>query len=162
MPSLNGQLNLFAANSVIGTGSATGALAAPLSSIATPFDPAWELMDSRQTLLDTNFWSSGGKAPDTNSQPAYLYFWSPGFAGPFQGNGGTLFAFGPNTVSDESAAANDGVLSHIYARDGDVIGVEYGQVFQGGTFVNGISTVVNYYRAGKPVDILAGGDIVSV
>ncbi len=156
MPSPDGELTLLATGSIIGSASAAiGPLSTSLSTIATPFQPAWERLSvtgNTTSVVATNYWGDPSVTGILDSNGLVPYS---------QGYGGGLFIFGPNTVTDASAASVNGVMSRIYAL-GDIIGLEYGQVYQHSIFAGGQYTNVTFYRAAKPVNILAGGDIVGV
>ncbi|TDM97364.1 hypothetical protein, partial [Lactobacillus crispatus] len=60
MPSPEGELSLFATASVIDAGGAFGPLTNSLSTIPTPFRPAWELLTvkgSSTSVAASNYWS---------------------------------------------------------------------------------------------------------
>ncbi|WP_454629937.1 filamentous haemagglutinin family protein [Bradyrhizobium cenepequi] len=153
MPSPDGELQLLARGSVIQDyrrGSAFGPLSTSIASIATPFNPAWVLrsFDGRDYVVqDSNLWAApDGLRDQINGAGTYL---------------GRLFAFGPDTISDASAAST-GVKSRIYAVNGDISGLRYGEVYVDTQFVGSGYVNTNYYRAAKPVDIMAGGDIFNL
>jgi len=156
MPSSAGELQLLAQGSVMesSTASVLGPLSTSPASIATPFRPAWvshAFVGSDDTVLDSNLWAQGNGLRDQNGAVA------PGMQAI-----GRLFAFGPNTISDASAAASGGARSLIYAVNGDITGLRYGEVYHDVNFVGSGYVGTDYYRAAKPVDIVAGGDIVNV
>lgn len=156
MPSPDGELQLLARGSVIQDyrrGSAFGPLSTSIASIATPFNPAWvseSLVGGNYVVQDSNLWAQGDQLRDqvgataTGTQAI-----------------GRLFAFGPDTISDASAAST-GVKSLIYAVNGDISGLRYGEVYVDTQLVGSGYVNTNYYRAAKPVDIMAGGDIVNL
>lgn len=92
--------------------------------MSTPRHPAWQIVDDtpQRNLVGTNHWRGLDAASDRLS----LYDFNLVSGGAYQGAGGTLFMFGPNTVSDSSMAGS-GVMSHVYALTGDVIKVQIGQ-----------------------------------
>ncbi len=159
MPSPNGELQLLAQGSVIevnSNASSLGPLSTSLASIATPFRPAWArhgLVGSGgvDTVLNSNLWAQGSLLNDEIGAGA------SGMRAI-----GRLFAFGPDTISDASAIANDGVRSLIYAVNGDISGLRYGEVYHGSQLVGSGTIATDFYRAAKPVDIIAGGDIVNI
>ncbi|MDI4233284.1 filamentous hemagglutinin family protein [Bradyrhizobium sp. Arg237L] len=167
LPSPSGQVELLARGSVIqvGLGGDTlgfGPLSTSLSSLATPFNPGWALLQgtNQWALVDSNYWGDPNSPVDApGGWRAYRYDYnSQGHA--YDGPGGYPFVFGPNTVTDASALG--GPLSRIYAVDGDVLGIRYGEIFTSSQFINGRTVTTDNYRAAKPVQIFAGGDIVSV
>ncbi len=150
MPSPAGELELLVRDSIIGRDGlrAVGPLSTSIASIPTPLNPAWMFSSQNglnYTITDSNVWTPAGSLPNQID---------------FQASG-TLFAFGANTISDASAAS-DGAKSHIYAINGDVTGLHYGEVYVDGQFIGNGNFYTNYYRAAKPVDIMAGGDIVNL
>ncbi len=163
MPSPDGAIELLASNMIVAQGNlsrAFGPLSTSLSSLATPFNPGWALRqatNSKWIIADSNFWDNPN-SPADGGTPAYSYNDNGATYG---GPGGTPFVFGPNTVTDNSAASS-GVISRIYAVNGDIMALNYGENFVSGQFVGGQSVYINYYRAAKPVQILAGGDIVNL
>ncbi|MBR1218972.1 filamentous hemagglutinin family protein [Bradyrhizobium sp. U87765 SZCCT0131] len=155
MPSPLGELTLLAAGMVVEAPNAIssfGPLSTSLSSMATPANPAWLRFAANNYNLSnvsaTNIWSLSSTLPDgmlgvnlatdSGSMP--------------------LFAFGPNTVTDTSAASA-GAISRIYAMGGDILNLNYGEVYTIGSQATGVTS---YYRAAKPVQILASGDIVNL
>jgi filamentous hemagglutinin family protein len=169
MPSPDGAIELLASNMIVAqanVNAAFGPLSTSLSSLATPFNPGWALRqvaatNSGWTIADSNFWGDPN-SPADGSARAYSYddFGASSTYG-HAGSGGALFVFGPNTVTDSSAASS-GVISRIYAVAGDILGVNYGETFVSSQFVGGQYIYQSYYRAAKPVQILAGGDIVNL
>lgn len=167
MPSPDGEVTLLAAGSIVAQPNysvAFGPLSTSLSTIATPFQPAWELISagaSSTSVLASNYWGDPTNVLDNVSAMGPYNYAYDSLSG-FSGYGGVPFVFGANTVTDDSAAPNPGVLSRIYALDGDIIGLSYGQIYQQTTYNGGKAVVSSFYRAAKPVDILAGGDIVDL
>ncbi|MEW6435584.1 MAG: filamentous hemagglutinin family protein [Pseudomonadota bacterium] len=174
MPSPDGELTLLATDSVLNQpfgGGSVGPLAVSLSTIPTPLQPAWEQLaitgtmtfGSPTSVVATNYWGDPNSTNNPSSIVPYSYDYNSAFgANVFQGYGGTIFAFGPETITDDSAAAANGVMSHIYALNGDIVGLGYGQVYVTSNCNTTPCTYTSYYRAAKPVDILAGGDIVGL
>jgi filamentous hemagglutinin family protein len=155
MPSPDGELQLLALDSIIenARSDAVGALSTSTASIATPLDPAWvhRQYDAGQyALSDGNTWSPASDLRDQRDQVVY------------DGSGGILFAFGANTITDASAAASDGIKSSIYAINGDIFNLHYGQIFVDSEGTGSGTVVTDFYRAAKLVDIAAGGDIVDL
>jgi filamentous hemagglutinin family protein len=152
MPSPDGELELLARGSIIEPGpgtNAVGPLSTSIASVATPFNPAWVKQKTSDglnyTISDSNTWAPADAMPDQILHNAY----------------GWLFPFGANTISDASAAS-DGARSRIYAVNGDITGLRYGQLYVDSVSINNAYVNTNYYRAAKPVDIMAGGDIVDL
>jgi filamentous hemagglutinin family protein len=166
LPSPDGELELLARDRVVETGTgkySLGPLATSMSSLAMPFNPGWVLRQPafKWNTIASNYWGDPGNILDGNNWYPYSYddfFYSTGQG--HQGTGGNPFIFGPITVTDDSAAGN-GVISRIYAVDGDIINLIYGQIFNSAATING-KPVAIYYRAAKPVQMLAGGDIVNL
>ncbi len=165
LPSLEGELQLLAAGSIIQEADrpfSIGPLSASLSTLATPFNPGWAVFtikNSSSTLLSSNYWGDPNAPSDGFSLwKAYNF----GYADSgFSGLGGNPFMFGPNTVSDTSAF-NGSVTSSIYAVGGDILNLIYGQVYVDDRPVSDIRVFTNNYRAAKPVQMLAGSDIVDL
>jgi filamentous hemagglutinin family protein len=159
MPSPQGELELLAgglisassSNSLQNDSSAFGPLGTAASSMATPLHAAWRMDDTTDTLTASNYWGDANHTID--SIPPYSYVFDA-FNLVYSGSGGDLFMFGPNTVTDDSAAGN-GVISRVYA-DTDVLNLQLGVV---ASYNSGQSAT--YYDASKPVRILAGSDIVN-
>jgi len=164
MPSPGGYLDLLArgtvsadrANDFSFTSTPIGPVGASLSSLATPLHAAWRIVDPMATapapVLASNYWADPN-APFENVMP-YVKTFDPGLHNYL--GGGTLFTFGPNTLTDHSASG-DGV-SHIYAVEGDVVGLLFGK--RQPVMANGVAGQP-YVQASKPVRVLAGGDILS-
>ncbi len=162
-PSPYGHLDLLARGLVSGdesnSGSTSGSFIGPLgtsaAAMSTPRHPAWQIVDDtpQRNLVGTNHWRGLDAASDRLS----LYDFNLVSGGAYQGAGGTLFMFGPNTVSDSSMAGS-GVMSHVYALTGDVIKVQIGQAINVNWSVGQSATL---YQASKPLRMLAGGDIVN-
>ncbi len=109
-----------------------------------------------------NVWGNPNSLPDSVLGTAYSYDnfgFNPG--SPHDGIGGILFALGQNTVTDDGALTS-GVASHIYAVNGDITGLGYGQVFVKSTFAGNSTVDITSYRAAKTVNIMAGGDIANI
>ncbi|HEY4317902.1 MAG TPA: filamentous hemagglutinin family protein, partial [Herbaspirillum sp.] len=171
MPLPEGELQLLAAGSIIqpyDQGFAIGALSTSLSSLATPFHPGWATFttsNTSSTLALSNYWSDPATSLDGFSQwKAYGFSYGSDTSG-YGGIGGNPFVFGPNTVSNASAfgaGATSGPTSSIYAAGGDILNLVYGEVFVGAQLINSQNVFTDYYRAAKPVQMLAGGDIVDL
>ena len=143
-PSPNGQLELLAEGSIYADADAlAGTSPAPLildisgadiSGLATPFNPAYYLLNPKnQHVLSTN-------AISRQAKPSLFP---------------TLFAYELDSASG-TLHANDPVPALIYAATGDIVGLQVGQQLTGA-----IGTVsVTQYIAAKAMDIRAGSDIV--
>ncbi|WP_291734198.1 filamentous haemagglutinin family protein [Bradyrhizobium sp.] len=141
-PSPIGQLELLAGRSIYANGYAIDISGADLSGLTTPFHPAfvgWQ----RNDTTTTNVNGTGTIFPQFGSL-------SP--------RGVELFAFGPNTASNLHAADPNPAL--IYAAVGDIVGFKSGEVFSGrGATPQPAGT---WYVAAKPMQLMAGRDIVSL
>ncbi|MDE1172641.1 MAG: filamentous hemagglutinin family protein, partial [Parvibaculaceae bacterium] len=164
LPSPDGELELLAGDTIIEQISlAFGPLSASMSSLATPFNPGWELLHISATssdVLDSNYWGNPDSPADSISWKAYDYIYDPSYG--HSGSGGNPFVFGPLSVTDNSAAAENGIISRVYARDGDIVNLVYGETFSHNVYVDGHYVSTDYYRAAKPVQVMAGGDIVGL
>jgi len=169
MPSPAGQLELLAHGLISGSssndpfnngGAPFGLLGTPAGTMATPLAPAWRLSargdndDFFASLLATNNWQ-GVSVSDPSSIYGLAYDLH---SGRYTGQGGTLFNFGQNTLTDDSMSGN-GASSHIYALNGDLLNVSIGETSQFGSAYDG--TEATLYWASKPVRMVAGGDIVN-
>jgi hypothetical protein len=170
LPSSSGELQLLARGSVIqqyDASSSLGPLSTSLASLATPFNPGWAVRQTLDgfswTIKTSNVWTDPNNLPDGSSVLNFAYDYDDfGYYGdPHGGLGGTPFVFGPNTVSDASAASR-GAKSKIYAVDGDITGLRYGEEFFNSVVVGSSIIDFHYRRAVKPVDMMAGGDIVGL
>ncbi len=154
LPSVVGELQLLAQGSVVGNTSAIGPLSTSPSALATPQHPAWASFKTDRfssTLEVSNYWGNPTLGSDV---PSFMKAYS------FDG-GGTPFVFSPNTVSDASAFKSN-LGSRIYAVSGDILNLTYGEVYVDHQSLPTGTVDTTYYRAAKPVDILAGGDIVNL
>lgn len=170
MPSPDGQLELLASGMISGgttnnignAGGIFGLSGASLSSIATPLNPAWRLLAagdySSGQIISSNYWNTiSGNYDPLNYQYVYSYTYDP-YNYVITGAGGTPFMYGPNTLTDNSAAGH-GQQNHIYALNGDIMSVVLGETRNVGNPYAGTDTT--YYIGSKPVVMLAGGDIVN-
>ncbi|MES5488782.1 filamentous hemagglutinin family protein [Bradyrhizobium sp. INPA03-11B] len=141
-PSPIGQLELLAGRSIYANGYGINISGADLSGLTTPFQPAfwgWQ----RNDITTTNVNGTGTVFPQFGSL-------SP--------RGVELFAFGPNTASNLHAADPNPAL--IYAATGDIVGFKSGEVYTGiGATPQPAGT---WYVAAKPMQLMAGRDIVSL
>ncbi|KPU99891.1 hypothetical protein APR50_03575 [Variovorax paradoxus] len=166
MPSPVGHLDLLArdlvsgdsTNSISNGHNPIGPLGTALSSMATPLRPGWRMLRDNpfNPLAATNYWNASKLQP---------YEWDYMYQNTFAeyipahvGVGGALFNFGLSTVSDGSMAG-EGVVSHIYAVNGDVLAIEIGNLLNVSPGVG--EAAIPTYLASKPLRILAGGDIVN-
>jgi filamentous hemagglutinin family protein len=169
MPSPDGQLELLASglisggsvNNIGNGGGVFGLLGTSLSTIATPFNPAWRMLAagdySSGQIISSNYWGTTSSYYDSISYDSvYNYAYDP-YNYAVAGSGGTMFMFGPNTLTDNSAAGH-GQQSHVYALSGDIMNVVLGEARNVGSIYDGTNTT--YYKGSKPVDMMAGGDIV--
>ncbi|WP_052765379.1 filamentous haemagglutinin family protein [Pandoraea apista] len=158
MPSPDGNFQFLAKDNVSGVSSNNvsnisgtfGALGTSLSSLATPQQPGW------QTRQASNYWNGGIDFDNASNEIIYSSSYNLGY-GKYLGQGGGLVMFGPNTLTDTSADGNS-TISRIYALTGDIQSVNVGQIK---TFFNGNGANATYYWASKPVQLVAGGDIVN-
>ncbi|WP_456710985.1 filamentous haemagglutinin family protein [Bradyrhizobium sp. USDA 4452] len=157
LPSPDGAFELLAQGSIFGAGGVVGPLATSTSAMARPFRPAWAILrdDSNPNLpmgsleiVASNYWS-GARVVDYRSD-VYSY-----------ATGGYPFVFGANTAQDKSALGN-GDPSHIYAVNGDITGIVYGQVYTDSQYIDGRLASTDYYQAAKSLRMLAGSDIVNL
>ena len=161
MPSPRGQLELLARGSVIQDTTSPyeiGPLTTSLNSVATPQRPGFVVTS----------WVATGSFPQYENRILLTNGWDDPVAPRdnqfvlINGYNGSPFVFGPNTVTDRSAVAEKGLISRIYAVEGDVNAVVYGKLFQASRFFNGAYDNNDYYHAAKPVQIMAGTDIVGL
>lgn len=133
-PSNGGQLEMLAGDSIYAGGYAINQSGASLSSIATPFAPAFtgyaQYSASRPVMSN---YSNDGVAPSLNSRYP-------------------LFAFGADTYSGSN---NVQAPARFYALTGDLVGVRSGETLY---FTNSMRT---WYEGAAPVWMLAGRDIVA-
>ncbi len=130
-PSTDGELELLAADSIIGelTGELTSLISmsgAALSAVATPSDPGIVVLDEKGSPLYTNH--SALSLAD-------------------------LIDFGPDTPSGP-LHADDTQPARIYAGTGDILNVQFGQ------YTAATITYPILVQAAKPFDVYAGRDIV--
>lgn len=153
LPSENGAFEMLAEGSIFSTTNAVGASMAPTSALATPFRPAWAISIDQpggMAVTASNYW---GNYAGVNDMIGGLGVYS-------YATGGYPFAFGANTVKD-NPAPNQGDPARIYAVNGDITGITYGQTITVHQTVDGIDVSNVYYQAAAPLRMLAGGDIVN-
>ncbi len=137
-PSPTGELNILAEGGIYNAN--VDISGADLSSIATPFNPAF----TQETIGEF-----GATLGFTNTSP-----------NTYDGLGFTseLFTFGPDTPTGDLHAGDTDPV-HIYAATGDIVNLQFGEVI---TFdPQSKVTPTTWYVGAKPADIMAGGDIVS-
>ncbi|WP_144633565.1 filamentous haemagglutinin family protein [Bordetella genomosp. 13] len=156
MPAADGYLDLLAHGLITAqySTSAITTLGTASTSMATPLHAAWRVAGEDHVLRDSNYWGDAAAPTDVPSIYDYQY---DTYALQGSGLGGTLFMFGPNTVTDGSADGQ-GALSHLYAVNGDLLGMKIGRAVAS----TGNGPAQTYYQASKPVRVLAGGDIVNL
>ncbi|MDW3322155.1 hypothetical protein NQ222_25515, partial [Escherichia coli] len=74
-------------------------------------------------------------------------------------DGGQPFVFDANTVKDRAVPAQSDP-SRIYAVNGDITGITYGEILTNKQIVAGTTINIVSYQAARPLRMLAGGDIV--
>ncbi len=152
LPSENGAFEMLAEGSIFSTTNAIGASMAPTSALATPFHPAWAISIDQpggQLITAFNYWGNYALVNDLLAGlPVYSY-----------ATGGYPFAFGANTVKDNPAPIQ-GDPARIYAVNGDITGITYGQIITVRKTTDGVASSDVYYQAAGPLRMLAGGDIV--
>ncbi|WP_300719459.1 filamentous haemagglutinin family protein, partial [Pseudomonas sp.] len=136
-PGKNGQLQFLAQDSIYAGGFSVTQSSTALSSMATPWNPAF---------LATLGWENYSNLSQTGNYGTF-------------GNGGlSLFTFGPGTVSEALSTTAD--PSRFYAVKGDLIGVNSGRIiaYNNPNVPHGGET---WYEGSRPVWMMAGRDIVS-
>ena len=142
-PSAKGQLELLAGGGINAAGLSTRLpLAIDISGadpslISSPLHPAFQ----------------GTYQPAPGSQDSVSNVTNAlNFAGPT-----SLFAFAADTPTGQ-LHANDPVPARIYAADGDIVDLNFGETWR---FVAGSSTLATWYIAAKPALILASRDVIN-
>ncbi|NEV02616.1 hypothetical protein FNJ47_44810, partial [Bradyrhizobium sp. UFLA 03-164] len=154
LPSDNGgAFEMLAEGSIFSTTNAIGASMAPVSALATPFQPAWAISINQPgglVITGSNYWGNFAQVNDMMSGlGVYSY-----------PTGGYPFAFGANTVKD-NPAPSQGDPARIYVVNGDITGITYGQAISVSNTVGGLGVNNVYYQAAGPLRMLAGGDMVN-
>ncbi|MFN5487655.1 MAG: filamentous hemagglutinin family protein [Bradyrhizobium sp.] len=152
LPSQNGELEVLAQGSILGDTLVMGPLTTSMSALATPFWPGWaSLLGSRtgQSITGSNYWGDYTAVNDRATNGA-VYSWD---------RGGHPFVFDANTVKDR-AVQDPGNVSRIYAVNGDITSITYGQAITVRRYVGNIAFDSLYYQAAGPLRMLAGGSIV--
>ncbi|WP_342710701.1 filamentous hemagglutinin family protein [Bradyrhizobium sp. B124] len=150
LPSPNGAFEVLAQGSIFGNTLETGLLTTPTSALATPFRPGWASLTNGLSITASNYWADYNALSDqiNGAQTVYSY-----------DTGGQPFVFDANTVKDRVVPAQRD-LSRIYAVNGDITSVTYGRILTTSQFVAGASVYSVTYQAARPLQMLAGGDIV--
>ncbi|OOV89831.1 filamentous hemagglutinin family protein [Pseudomonas sp. MF4836] len=140
-PSLNGQLQLLAGDSIYGGDLTVSRSSAAARVLATPQHPAYIV--TTDNLTGAPIVGRGNLPSDGN-----------------RARGGTfpLFAFGPNSASTEWGSAAE--PARFYAVNGDLMGVSSGRAITM-TSTTDSRFGQTFYEGGGPVRMLAGRDIVS-
>ncbi|MEB0207189.1 filamentous haemagglutinin family protein [Pseudomonas sp. CCC3.1] len=136
-PGKNGQLQFLAQDSIYAGGFSVTQSGTALSSMATPWNPAF---------LATLGWQNYSNLSQTGNYNTY-------------GNLGlSLFTFGPGTTSEPLSNTAD--PSRFYAVQGDLIGVNSGRIiaYRNANVAHAGET---WYEGSRPVWMMAGRDIVS-
>ena len=144
-PSTKGQLELLAGGSIIGgVGRADIMQSGADALLPSPFNPAFRVRNDSGRMIYGNLSSDG--IGGSYERPS-------------------LFAFGPNTVRNQSLHLGDLIPARFYAVNGDIIGVNIGQIF---TFPNnggpgfGSRTLLTWYQGATAVQLRAGRDIMAL
>ncbi|MFK0378617.1 filamentous haemagglutinin family protein [Pandoraea sp. NPDC090278] len=145
----NGNVSGVSRNNVSNSSAPFGTLGTSLSTMVTPFQPGW------QTPTTSNNWNGGSGYDSITYQTIYASTYNPS-SNRYAGTGGGLFLFGPNTLTDTSADG-DSAISRVYALNGDIQSVNIGQM----RTIYTPAGNVTYYWASKPVQMIAGRDIVN-
>ncbi len=140
-PSLNGQLQLLAGDSIYGGELTVSRSSASAQALATPEHPAF--MATSATLEGIPLAASGNLSADGNRARGAVF---------------PLFAFGPNTATNQWAGNTE--PSRFYAINGDLLGVSSGRVLTL-TTASDPRLGQTYYEGGGAVWMKAGQDIVS-
>ncbi|UGA45824.1 filamentous hemagglutinin family protein [Bradyrhizobium quebecense] len=150
LPSPNGAFEVLARGSIFGNTLETGLLTTPASALATPFRPGWASLTNGLNITASNYWGDYNALSDqiNGAQAVYSY-----------GTGAQPFVFDANTVKDRVVPAQSD-LSRIYAVNGDITSITYGRILTTSQFVAGANVYSVTYQAARPLQMLAGGDIV--
>jgi hypothetical protein len=154
LPSPGGELEVLAQGSIFGDGNEMGPLMTPTTALATPFKPAWAILNNGRTITASNYWGDYTTVDDRGPGGALqVYSYELG---------GHPFVFDANTAKDtDQAALGQSDLSRIYAVGGDITGITYGRILTKSQTVAGAEIKNVYHQAGGPLRMLAGGDIVN-
>ncbi|WP_155255017.1 filamentous haemagglutinin family protein [Bradyrhizobium elkanii] len=157
LPSPSGELEVLAQGSIFGDGKEMGPLMTPTTALATPFKPAWVILNDGLNITASNYFGDYANAADQVGGGIVVYSYT---------SGGHPFAFDSSTAKDK-APLDQGYPSqrkpsHIYAVNGDITGIRYGRIVDQSWTAPDQSIVANtYYQAARPLRMLAGGDIVN-
>jgi filamentous hemagglutinin family protein len=137
-PSANSKLEFLASDSIYSGGFTVARSSASASSLATPFRPAFTVVDA----------VTGGTKFSNLSATGNVAYESQGIL--------PLFAFGPNTATAEWGDLDP---ARLYAVSGDLVGVSSGRTV---TFAANDPTRAGqvWYQGAGPVRMMAGRDIV--
>ncbi|AUC96260.1 filamentous hemagglutinin [Bradyrhizobium sp. SK17] len=150
LPSSSGSFEVLAQGSIFGNMQETGLLTTPTSGLATPFKPGWATLTDGMNVTNSNYWGDPKAITDqvNGAQNVYTY-----------ADGGQPFVFDANTVKDRAVPAQSDP-SRIYAVNGDITGITYGEILTNKQIVAGTTINIVSYQAARPLRMLAGGDIV--
>ncbi|TAI66951.1 filamentous hemagglutinin, partial [Bradyrhizobium sp. Leo170] len=153
LPSHDSVLELLAQGSIFGDGHEMGPLMSSLSALATPFRPAWAILNNGRTITASNYWGDYTTVDDRGIGSLEVYSYELG---------GHPFVFDANTVKDrDQAVLGQSNLSRIYAVGGDITGITYGRILTKTRTVASGEIKNVFHQAGGPLRMLAGGDIVN-
>ncbi len=157
LPSPSGELEVLAQGSIFGDSKEMGPLMTPTTALATPFKPAWVILNDGLNITASNYFGDYANAADQVGGGIVIYSYT---------SGGHPFAFDSSTVKDKAPLdqgdPSQRKPSHIYAVNGDITGIRYGRIVDQSWTAPDQSIVANtYYQAARPLRMLAGGDIVN-
>ncbi|CAB3647084.1 hypothetical protein LMG3431_02539 [Achromobacter pestifer] len=136
-PSMNAKLSVLAGDSIYAGGFAITQSGAGVDAIPTPFRPAFAASQSSSGALQVDNLSNEAILPDVT-------------IGRFP-----IFAFGANNAANATQRTQAPV--RLYARDGDIVGLESGGILE---FTFGGRLGQTWYEGAGPVWMRAGRDIV--
>ncbi|MGJ7542490.1 filamentous haemagglutinin family protein [Variovorax sp. LT1R16] len=138
-PSANAKLSLLAGNSIYADGSVVSQSGASADALPTPLRPAFAAQQPADGLaLQADNLADDAVFPELTWGGRY-----------------SLFAFGPDTAA--AAIRKTIVPARLYARDGDILGLESGGTL---AFIGGGRIGQTWYEGAGPVWMRAGRDIV--
>ncbi|MBB1627744.1 hemagglutinin [Achromobacter sp. UMC71] len=135
-PGARGQLELLAGNSIYAGGYAINRSGADPASVANVLAPAF----AGYTSLDSSAVTLSNKGANGIDGARNTHF--------------PLFYFDAPTAS----AAGSGLVTRLYARDGDIVGLRSGETL---AIIEGPNLGQTWYEAAGPVWMMAGRDIVA-